>query len=59
MMIVAAFSSEKGEAGRENDCDLWLKIVNRVGRSETADAMAGGLRPARRFRTFAGIRKAG
>ena len=35
---VAAFSSEKGEAGRESDRSLWLKIANRVGLSRFLDA---------------------
>jgi len=35
---VAAFSSEKGEAGRESDRSQWLKIANRVGLGRFLDA---------------------
>ena len=35
---VAAFSSEKGEAGRESDRSLWLKIANRAGLGAFLDA---------------------
>ena len=35
---VAAFSSEKDEAGREGDRSLWLKIANRAGLGAFLDA---------------------
>ena len=35
---VAAFSSDKGEAGRERDRNVWLMIANRAGLSGFIDA---------------------